>query len=502
MNISISPLIQTDFYKQGHYAMYEPGTTRIYSNLTPRKSRVEGINQVVVFGHTYFLREYLVNQWNREFFSRPWEEVSAPYQSLMDSTLGPGAVTLAHIKSLHDLGYLPLLIKALPEGSLCPIRVPSLTITNTVDHAYWLVNFLETILSTTLWQPYTTATLAREFLREFRRAALETTGDTGFCQWQGHDFSMRGMSSLESACTSGAAHLAVGFTGTDTVPAIRFLELYYRTDARKELVGASVRATEHSIMALSGQQDEIGTFERLIDNTPDDAIISIVSDTWSLQRVLTVILPALKTKIAARKGKVVIRPDSFWTDPVDCLCGFDGYHPQMEKLDAAGKAVTRKGVIEALWDIFGGTVNALGYKMLSPCIGTIYGDSISLDRQQRIHLRLKDKGFASTNWVAGIGSYTYQYNTRDTFGFAVKATYGVVNGVAREIFKDPVTDDGMKKSAKGLLQVVKTPGGLVLNDCVTPEQEEASELKPIFLNGTILIEPTLAEIRARVAASL
>lgn len=502
MSTTISPLIQCDFYKQGHAPMYPAGTTKVYSNLTPRKSRVGGVNHVVVFGHRYFIQEYLIKQWNEQFFNRPFEEVSLPYQLLMDATLGPGAVTLERFKQLHDLGYLPLEIKALPEGTLCPIRVPSLTITNTVDHAYWLVNFLETILSCTLWQPYTSATIAREYFKIFSEHALETVGDTGFVQWQGHDFSMRGMSSLESACTSGAGHLAAGFTGTDTIPAIQFLAKYYDANPLKELVGASVRATEHSIMCFGQKEGEIATFERLIDQAPSEAILSIVSDTWSLPYVLTTILPALKTKIALRKGKIVIRPDSFWTDPVDCLTGFDGFHPQMEKLNAAERESVRKGVVESLWDLFGGTVSPKGYKVLNPCIGTIYGDSISLDRAERTCLRLKQKGFASTNWVAGIGSYTYQYNTRDTFGFAVKATYGVVNGQPREIYKDPVTDDGMKKSAKGLLQVVETPAGLVLRDCVTPEEENESALKTIFLNGRELNGATLTEIRARVQASL
>jgi len=499
----IPPLIQTDYYKQGHYSMYPRGTTKVYSNLTPRKSRMKGVNHVVVFGNRYWIAEYVIKQWNEGFFSRSWDEVSLPYQQMMDATLGPGAVTLAHIKELHDLGYMPLEIKGLPEGTLCPIRIPALTITNTVDHAYWLVNFLETILSCTVWQPYTSATIAREYLKIFRAYAMETVGNTSFCQWQGHDFSMRGMSSLQSACTSGAGHLAAGFTGTDTVPALQFLKAYYGADWTKELVGASVRATEHAVMMFGQKDGELATFEQLIDNTPDDAIISIVSDTWSLPYVLTNILPALKTKIALRKGKVVIRPDSFWTDPVDCLTGFDGYHPQMDKLTAIEKVSVRKGVVESLWDLFGGTVSPKGYKQLASCIGTIYGDAVSLDRAERTCLRLKDKGFASTNWVAGIGSYTYQYNTRDTFGFAVKATYGIVNGQAREIFKDPVTDDGMKKSAKGLLQVIRgADGALTLRDCVTPEEEKDSALHLLFRNGVEYNVPTLAEIRARITAAL
>lgn len=501
MSLRINPLFQTDQYKQGHFRMFPPGTTKVYSNLTPRKSRIEGVNQVVVFGVQYFLKEYLLTQWTEGFFQRPWEEVARAYSRMITQTLGPDAVALEHVKRLHDLGYLPLEIKALPEGSLCPIRVPLLTITNTVDHAYWLVNFLETILSCSLWQPITSATIAREYLKIGRQFAIETTGDSSFAQWQSHDFSHRGMSSLESACLSGAAHLAVGLTGTDTLPAIEFLEQYYGANVDTELVGASVPASEHSVVCFGGMDDEIGTFVRMLDTFPK-GILSMVSDTWSLPRVITHILPALKDKIMARDGKLVIRPDSFWTDPVDCICGFDGYHPQMAKLNEAEIVSIRKGVVESLWDLFGGTVSATGYKLLDSHIGDIYGDSITLARYKRINERLKAKGFASVNWLDGVGSFTYQYNTRDSFGMAVKATYGVVNGAPIQVFKDPVTDDGMKKSAKGLLQVVETPQGYVLHDCVTPEQEAASALTTVFKDGKLVRETTLAEIRARVAKTL
>lgn len=498
MPLEIDPLIMCDFYKEGHAPMYDEGTTKLTSNLTPRKSRIKGINHVVVFGNQYWIEEYVIKQWNKNFFKRKWEEVSSEYKELMDLTLGKDAVSLKHIKKLHDLGYMPLSIRALPEGTLCPIRVPCVYITNTVDHAFWLVNFLETILSCTVWQPYTSATLAREFYKIFYRYAMETVGNADFVKFQGHDFSMRGMSSLESACTSGAGHLAAGFVGTDTIPAIQFLRIYYGANPHKELVGCSVRATEHSIMALGKKDSEVNTFKRLILQAPDDAIISIVSDTWSLPYVLTVILPELKDLIASRKGKVVIRPDSFWTDPVDCLTGFDGYHPQMDKLNDAEKLSVRKGVVECLWDIFGGTITSKGYKLLAPCIGCIYGDSISLDRAERTCERLKEKKFASINWVAGIGSYTYQYNTRDTFGFAMKATFGIVNGEEREIFKDPVTDDGMKKSAKGRLCVLNINGILTLKDCCTEEEEKGGELIEIFRDGSFLIKVTLPEIRALV----
>lgn len=532
--MKISPLVQSDYYKQSHYRMYPVGTTKIYSNFCPRKSRINGVEHVVFFGLQYYIKEYLIKQWNENFFNRPKDEVISEFTRLMDNTLGKGAIDTKHIEDLYDLGYLPLEIKALPEGSVCNIRVPVLTITNTVDHAYWLVNFLETIISDTLWQPITSATIAFEYRKLLNKYAQETVGDTSFVDWQGHDFSMRGMSSLESACTSGAAHL-LSFTGTDTIPAISFLEEYYNADVTKELVGASVPATEHSVACLHGKDNEIGQFEYLMDLYPE-GILSVVSDTWDLWKVCTEYVTTLKDKILARNGKLVIRPDS--GDPVDIICGLDnkdGYHIVCDEVNlrlrdnqtGISKPVSDveyKGVIELLWDVFGGTINEQGYKVLDPHIGAIYGDSITLQRAEEICERLKAKGFASTNIVLGIGSYTYQYNTRDTFGFAMKATYGEITKYiaredmgagyeekleCREIFKDPITDDGTKKSAKGLLRVAEVHTtdslgklhltGYKLFDQQSKEQERASALQTVFIDGQLIVDQSLSQIRKRLS---
>jgi nicotinamide phosphoribosyltransferase len=232
--------------------------------------------------------------------------------------------------------------------------------------------------------------------------------------------------------------------------------------------------------------DELGTFRRLICEVYPKGIVSIVSDTWDLWKVLTEYLPKLKSEIANREGKVVIRPDS--GDPVDIICGNPNGKNDNEK----------KGVIELLWDTFGGTTNDKGFKELIPQIGAIYGDSITIDRATQICERLKAKGFASTNVVLGIGSYTYQYNTRDTFGFAMKATYGEVNGQGREIFKDPITDDGTKKSAKGLMKIELDNDTYKLIDQVSWSTEQTGELKEIFRDGKLLMDLTLEEIRQRV----
>lgn len=242
---------------------------------------------------------------------------------------------------------------------------------------------------------------------------------------------------------------------------------------------------------------EFQHFKTLLDLYPT-GILSVVSDTWDLWKVCTEYLPRLKEQIITRDGKLVIRPDS--GDPVDILCGFenpDGLYHRNREITERDK-LEAKGVIELLWDVFGGTINGKGYKVLDPHIGAIYGDSITMDRAIQICDRLKAKGFASTNVVYGIGSYTYQYNTRDTFGFAMKATYGEVGGVGRNIFKDPITDDGTKRSAKGLLMVHKGSVGLELIQECDKDIESGGELRTIFLNGVLTVDESLETIRARV----
>jgi nicotinamide phosphoribosyltransferase len=489
----VSPILFKDGYKVGHKFQYPQGTTLVYSNLTPRKSRSPELNEIVFFGLQYFIKEYLIRQFDEEFFRRPRAEVVKEYARRMDNYLGRDSITYQHIGDLHDLGYLPLEIKALPEGCLVPMRVPIFTIKNTQPAFFWLTNMLETVLSAILWKPCTSATSAFEYLRTFTRYARETVGDDlSFIPWQGHDFSFRGMSGIEDAVMSGAGHL-LSFSGTDTIPAIDFLETYYQADCEKELIGGSVPATEHSVMCMGTQDGEVKTFERLIEEIYPAGIISIVSDTWDFWQVITEFLPELKTKILARNGKVVIRPDS--GDPVKIIIG---------DKDARPGSPEYKGAIECLWETFGGTMTSRGYKLLDSHIGLIYGDSITTERQMAILEGLKRKGFASYNVVLGIGSYTYEYVTRDTFGFAMKATYGEVNGIGRDIFKDPKTDDGTKKSAKGLMQVYRDPATdkFALKDQCTWEEEGQGELKTVFLDGKLMLDWTLAQIRERVKMNL
>ena len=334
------------------------------------------------------------------------------------------------------------------------------------------------------------------------------------------------MSGVEDAVTSGAGHL-LSFSGTDTVAAIDYLEQYYGADSDKELVGCSVGATEHSVMCMGGMDNERDTFKRLITELYPKGFVSVVSDTWDFWNVITNTIPSLKAEIMARDGRLVCRPDSgcpvkiitgYKYQEIDNVTAHHIFKGNAFLIDEAiklnnkyylvedGKITNKelseaevKGAIECLYETFGGTITEKGYKLLDSHIGLIYGDSISLERCYQICTRLKEKGFSSGNVVLGIGSFTYEYATRDSLGFAMKATAGVVNGVAKEIFKSPKTDNGMKKSAKGYLAVVLENGEHVVKDQLTfEESENNTELELVFDNGKLTRFQTLAEIRAIV----
>lgn len=494
----LNPLTAIDFYKADHRRQYPAGTEYVYSNFTPRSGRLAPVldsydDKVVFFGLQGFIKRFLMESWNEEFFDKDKDAVIAAYRKRMDAALGEGAVPTDHLEALHDLGYLPIRIKALPEGSRVNMRVPMLTIINTKPEFFWLTNYLETALSAGLWKSCATATIAYEYRKLLRDAAIATGVDVDSIAVQAHDFSFRGMSGIADATISGAGHLT-SFIGTDTVAAIDYLEDYYNADSANGPIGVSVPATEHSVMCMGTKSDEIGTFRRLIEDLYPSGIVSIVADTWDFWQVVTEFTVELKDKILARTpnamglAKVVFRPDS--GDPVKIICGDP---------DAPEGSPARKGAVQCLWDVFGGTETETGHKVLHERVGLIYGDSITLERARRILDGLAAKGFASSNVVLGIGSYTYQYMTRDSFGFAMKATWGQVNGEGRPIFKDPITDSGLKKSAKGLLRVEREGDDFVLHDEQSAAEEKGGALTVVFEDGKLIVDDSLEAIRARLA---
>lgn len=432
-----------DSYKLDHRRHYPNLTERIYSNLTARGTRIEAINETVWIGLRYFLQHYFNEIAQETFFNRPRGEVCDEYQNMLDEYLGPNNIGTQHISDLHDLGYIPLEFWAFPEGTPVPLRIPFFTVENTHDDFFWMTNYIETLISSVLWLPITSATLARRMRQMLNHYAEITGTDPAFVDWQGHDFSFRGMENPDAAALSGAGHL-LSFKGSDTIPSWWLIKKYYDGEG---LVAASVPATEHSVMCAGGQEDERLTYKRVLDLYPS-GIVSIVSDTWDYWNVLQDIIPSLKDQIMSRDGKAVVRPDS--GDPVKIICGDPA---------APSGSAENKGTVQLLWDTFGGTVTATGHRLLDSHIGVIYGDAITYDRADAINYNLMRNGFASGNMVYGVGSFTYQYNTRDTFAMAMKATSARVDGVDRELFKDPVTDDGTKKSARGRIFVNQNADG-------------------------------------------
>lgn len=483
-----TPANLADVYKVGHRSMYPEGMTGLQSNWTPRGSRVPNVTDVVFFGLQAFLQRYLVDYFHDKFFGVPVEQAVGRHQARVESILGQ-PFNVDHWRALHALGYLPLRFSALPEGTEVPLRVPCYLVENTHPDFAWLVNYIESVMSAEVWKPMTSATTALHLRRLLDAWAQLTSTTPAFVDWQGHDFSFRGMGGLDDASASGAGHLLC-FAGSDSIPAMDWTDTYYSEDPSKvRFVGGSVPATEHSVMCAGGQEGEAETILRLLDKHPT-GILSVVSDTWDLWKVLTETLrrPDVYAKIMAREGKFVVRPDS--GDPADILCG--------DPSPTAGFAES-KGVVELLWDTFGGTVNAKGYKVLDAHIGTIYGDAITYDRAGEICSRLEAKGFASTNIVLGVGSFTYQYVTRDTFSMAMKATWCAVNGEGRAMSKAPVTDRSGKKSARGRLAALRDAHGhLYLVENATPEQEAASCYTPVWENGAFLKRWTFREIAQRV----
>lgn len=564
----IIPTLLCDFYKVSHKDQYPKGTEVIYSTWTPRTSRTNDIQKVVAFGYQGFVKEYLVDFFNAEFFSKNVNDICYEYERYIKYCLGVENPDSSHIRELHELGYLPIKIKAVPEGVEVPIRTPMLTIENTLPKFFWLTNYLESLMSTELWSMSTSATIANQYRRILNNWAMKTTGSIEGVNFQGHDFSFRGMGSVEMAMKSGAGHL-LSFDGTDTIPAIMYLEQYYNANIEKELVAGSISATEHSVQCVF--EDDAKYFETIITDVYPKGFASIVSDGYDYWDMLRTVVPSLKDKIMARDGKVVIRPDS--GDPIKIICGtaevinldneeyvtdiesckiwmkdviwsevsdstphgecgtdeesgyfqyqnkvykitvsffwnrYDKQYYYIDDVDVVSceeieLKIEQKGTIEALWDIFGGTINELGYKILDPHIGAIYGDSITIQRADEICRQLEAKGFASTNIVFGIGSYTYQYNTRDTFGYAMKATYAVVNGEEKMIFKNPKTDDGTKKSQKGMVNVytddqgeIKFTDNLKTNDV---NNIESTIFRTIFEDGKLLVDESLSDIRKRI----
>lgn len=484
-----NPLLLCDFYKTTHSRQYPKDMTKVVSYFTPRMSRIN-CDKVVVFGLQGFIKTFLTDYFDRNFFNRPVEEVINEYHRIISNTLGIGSYDEYRIIALHGLGYLPIEIKALPEGTLCPLHVPFMEISNTHPDFAWVTNAIESLLSAETWHPMVSATVGKMY-RDIVNEYYDKTVDDDIPRAKAlGDFSFRGQECLQSAVKSSAG-FCLSFLNSATVPVIPYLEEMYNCKCDVDPVAFGSVSTEHSVMcsnfAVDG--DEITFFKRMLNELYPHMSFSIVSDSYDYWNIVKNIIPQLKDDILSRDKTMFVRGDS--GDPVQ---------------------IVTETVFE-LWKIFGGTENSKGYKVLPPQIRAIYGDSITLQRCKKIYQILEENGFAANNVALGVGSFSMQCIeedgilkpfTRDTFGMAVKATYGKMSdGTEVKIFKNPKTDSAnFKKSQRGLCIVKKEDGDIVYEDDLLENEYNALRnencMITMYRNGQIMHQETLYEIRNRL----
>lgn len=487
MLYNINPMLLIDFYKAVHAEMLPTKITKSVSYFTPRMSRVRRWNKVVMFGLQGFVKTYLIDYFNERFFERPIDEVISEYERIMDASLGKGVYGLQKIKDLHALGYLPIEIWALPEGTKVPMHVPMFCITNTHDDFAWLPQALESLISAEAWHPMLAATVGSTYRDIVNKFYDETCDDSVSRNKALGSFDFRGEECTDSAIKA-AAGWCLSFVNTATVPVIPYLEKLYNCDCTKESVAFGSPSTEHAVMcsnyAVDG--DEVTLLKRLLTEIYPDTSFSAVLDSYDYWNVIDNVLPQIKPEIMMHNGCMLMRGDSG-----DCI-----------------EVVTK--TVFKLWDEFGGTINSKGYKVLDPHVKAIYGDSITIQRCERIYEILKDNGFAASNVALGVGSFSFQCVeedgilkpfTRDTFSSCIKATYCEIDHKPYPIFKNP-KEGGFKKSQKGCCLVYKNDNGeLCYKDEYTWKEVSCNskqELKAIFRNSELLIDDSLANIRNRL----
>jgi len=481
---NILAMLSSDTYKQIHDRMYPAGLTKLVSYWVPRKSMLETQNKMVFFGLQAFIKEYLIEYFNDNFFALTKDEVLELYTDSMDIQIGKENYDLDKIIKLHGLRYLPLQIRALPEGVLVPMGVPCIEITNTHDDFAWLVQWIECILQVELWKPCCHATIGymyRQIADKWYEKTVENIPSSMACA----DFGMRGMSCMDEATRCSASWL-ISFDKTSTIPAINYIDKYYSADCKNNKLGIGAVSTEHSVMGANYSIDgnEVTFVKRLLNELYPNTSFSMVSDTYDYWNMVNNILPQVKDDVMNHNGKLLIRPDS--GDIVD---------------------ISIK-TVEKLWEIFGGTVNSKGYKVLDPHIGIIYGDGCTLSNVDTIWSELEKCGFAANCIAYGVGAFCFSaivengeliVATRDTFGIAMKATYGVINGKKLMIYKDPKTDTSkLKKSHKGCCEVYTNENGELMCRDELLEMSNNTLLKTVFEDGKLVKEDTFLDIRERL----
>lgn len=488
MNYYSLAILYSDSYKQCHPRMYPKGTTKLVSYWVPRRSMFGENDTMIFFGLQPFIKEYLIELFNNSFFNISKDYVRRSYSEIIERHLGLENVEIDRVMALHELGYLPLKMRALPEGTIVPMGVPCIELTNTHPDFAWVVQWVECILQAELWKPCCHATMAKKF-RNLADTWYSANSD-GNPAMAMADFGMRGMSGIDEAVKASAAWLT-SFNKTSTIPAIDYIDFNYENCPYG--IGLGAVSTEHSVMSanFAVDGDEISFVKRALTELYPNTSFSMVSDTYDYWNMIDNILPACKKEIMEHNGKLLVRPDS--GDIVEISIN----------------------TVLKLWNTFGGTVNSKGYKVLNSHIGIIYGDGCTLEKIEQIWSELDKAGFAADNIVFGVGAFSFAampvddkmiIYTRDTYGIAMKATYAIINGESVFLYKDPKTDTShLKKSQKGLIDVWRDPaaeGKIRATDGLksfSSNNRPNSLWQTVFEDGKIVKETTFEEIRERIA---
>ena len=449
-------ILNTDSYKASHFLQYPPGTTHVSSYIETRGGDYE---KAIFFGLQMFIKEYL--------------EQPVTYDDISEAK----AVMEAHgvpfneegwkyIVQNHN-GYLPIEIQAVPEGTPIAMQNALVQVVNTDPECAWLTSYVETALLRSVWYPTTVATVSYSCKQSIARYLEMTADSSEGLVFKLHDFGARGATTEEAAAIGGVAHL-VNFWGTDTISGIMAARRYYNA----EMAGFSIPAAEHSTMTAWGKDGEVAAYENMLDQfSGPGKLVAVVSDSYDLWNAIDNIWgDALKEKVEATGGTLVIRPDS--GNPVE--------------------VVTE--TIERLMAKFGYETNSKGYRILPACVRVIQGDGVNEESIADILKAMEARGLSADNVAFGMGGALLQKVNRDTMQFAMKASAAKVNGDWRDVYKDPVTDHG-KRSKKGRLAVIEPEPG---NYKTIAEEELGSRkniLETVYRNGKLIREFSFEEVR-------
>ena len=492
--IDTNALLLCDTYKTCHDRMYPETLNTLVSYWVPRKSMFqnEENQKMVFFGLQAFIQEYLIEYFNKNFFDVPLNEILTTYRKYLNIQLGEGNYDVDKIINLHNLGYLPLRIDAIPEGSKVNMGVPCIRVVNTNPSFAWLVQWIECILQSELWKPCNHATIGNMYYKIAKHWYEKNVDENIDPRMAFADFGMRGMSCMNEAVRCSAAWL-LSANKTSSIPALPYIDKYYDADCSFNHIGLGAVSTEHSVMganyALDG--DERTFVKRLLTELYPNTSFSMVSDTYDYWNMVYNIIPSLKDEILAHNGKLLIRPDSG-----------DQYKTVMN-------------TVVSLWENFGGDINTKGYKVLDPHIGVILGDGCTQNVVNKIWKELDRLGFAANNVIFGVGAFCFTamfeddktiVNTRDTWGVAMKATYGKFDDKELMIYKDPITDTNkLKKSHKGLIFVekdgdnFKATDGFLYDAYYEYMQTHESAMRAVFIDGRMCNRESFTTIRERLA---